>query len=322
MKKITLRIICLALSAALCFSLAGCAPADERAFERACALMDAGEYEAAIEAFSAIGMYEQISEKIDEAQELLEEENMKFLYGDWVNIHTGALFTFSKGGKGSVSQDGRDTPFTYTSDGKSVDILAPVPLQLKVDKEEGVVHLKDQAGDYDLVPEKEYQDYLPQGPVTVEITLDNWQDYFEGRQAQDVGLDDKGDVNFREYGYGIFLKEEYIGSLDHTGILDVSFDVEYDLVPYLLEGDLNSDDYTLTEVRLPRTEKAPGKQQATMAVYDRGFQHWRSPESDLNNAVCGFISPMEVIVEKNEVYVLLVGNVTVTAASGSMPLLP
>ena len=69
MKKRFLTVVILVL-----FCLTGCVSAEERAFEEACALMEDGDYEAAIEAFADIGMYREISDKIEEAQELLQEE--------------------------------------------------------------------------------------------------------------------------------------------------------------------------------------------------------------------------------------------------------
>jgi len=318
MKKITLRIICLALSAALCLCVSGCAPADERAFERACDLMDAGEYEAAIEAFSAIGMYEQISEKIDEAQELLDEENSEFLYGDWVDLQTGSVFTFSKGGKGNVAAQGEAIPFSYTCDGKTVEITEPLSLWLKVSKEDDILHLKDPDGLYDLVTQKDYVNF---GPVTIEITPDNWQEYFEGKQAQDVGVDSEGHVDHRELLYGIFLKEEYLSRLDYDACDgQVWFEIEYSYAPYLLEGDLQSDTYTLTEVRMPKElDMYRGKFYATEPVNYRGYQIWRSPESDINNAVCCLLG-VEILEHDGQTYVMMIDNAKVVNAWGQLHL--
>lgn len=316
-----LRIICLILAIALLSGLTGCAPADQRAFQRACDLMDAGEYEAAIEAFSAIGMYQDIAEKIEEAQGLLEEENTRFLYGTWVNLHTGTLLTFSKDGKGTLfAANGEETAFTYTCDGKTVAFTAPAELLLKTEKEDGVLHLKDQEGLYDLVSRKDYE---KMGPVTVEITPDNWETYFEGRQAQDVGLDSDGFVNHRELGYGIFLKEEYLDRLD-AGSYDgaVWFEITFEYTPYLLEGNLDSDFYSLKETRLPRELDAyRGRFSTSLPVNHRGYQQWRSPESDFNNAACCFLGADRLEWEGN-VYMMMIDKVEIRDVRGTLVLNP
>lgn len=320
MKHTALRIVCLVLAMALLFSLAGCAPADQRAFQRACALMDAGEYEAAIEAFSAIGMYQDIAEKIEEAQDLLEEENTRFLYGTWVNLHTGTLFTFSKDGKGTLFAADGETAFTYTCDGKTVAFTAPAELLLKAEKEDGILHLKDQEGLCDLVSRKDYE---KMGPETVEITPDNWETYFEGRQAQDVGLDSDGYVNHREVGYGIFLKEEYLDRLD-SGSYDgaVWFEITYEYTPYLLEGNLDSDFYSLKETRLPRELGAyRGSFSTSLPVNHRGYQQWRSPESDFNNAACCFLGADRLEWDGN-VYMMMIDNVEILDVRGTLVLNP
>ena len=80
MKKWT-RYLCLLLSLVMCLTLAACASKEDKAFDEANALLEAGDYEGAIAAFSAIGRYQEISAKIAEATQLLDESNAGFLYG-------------------------------------------------------------------------------------------------------------------------------------------------------------------------------------------------------------------------------------------------
>jgi hypothetical protein len=282
MKKRFLTVVILVL-----FCLTGCASAEERAFEEAGALMEDGDYEAAIEAFSEIGMYRKISRKIGEAQALLEEENTEFLYGEWADMHTGTVYIFSEGGRGSLSTEAGDYTFLYTSDGKTVEITVPMELWLMVDKEDGIPHLKDADGNFDLVPKNHYES---QFSMEVEITMDNWQEYFVARRAQDVGVDEDGYVNHRETGYSFFLKEEYRSRLDLSCDASVCFEIVFTYTPYIVEGRLDSDDYTLIPTEMPGGEDAfQDTLEASLYVLYRGWQDWRGPQSDFNNAFCAFI---------------------------------
>ena len=282
MKKRFLTVVILVL-----FCLTGCVSAEERAFEEACALMEDGDYEAAIEAFSEIGMYREISDKIEEAQELLQEENAEFLLGQWVDLNTGTVYTFCEGGMGAFSRESNEPSFLYTCDGKTVEITVPIQLRLKVHKEDGTVHLKDAAGTHDLVPERYYEAL---SLLEVEITMDNWQEYFVARRAQDVGVDEDGYVNHRETGYSFFLKEEYRSRLDLSCDGSVCFEIVFTYTPYIVEGRLDSDDYTLIPTEMPGGEDAfQDTLEASLYVLYRGWQDWRGPQSDFNNAFCAFI---------------------------------
>lgn len=282
MKKRILSLLILVL-----FCLSGCRSAQERAFEEACALMEAGEYEAAMEAFADIGMYREISDKIEEARELLQEENAEFLLGQWADLNTGTVYTFCEGGRGAFSTEAGELIFLYTCDGKTVEITVPMELRLKVHKEDGTVHLKDAAGTHDLVPQRYYEAL---SLLEVEITPENWQTYFVARRAQDVGVDEEGYVNHRETGYGFFLKEEYRSRLDLSCDGSVCFEVVFTYTPYIVEGRLDSENYSLTKTEMPQGENGiQDTFEASMYVLHRGWQDWRGPQSDFNDAFCAFI---------------------------------
>lgn len=314
MKKRILSIVILVL-----FCLAGCASAEERAFEEACALLEDGDYEAAIEAFSEIGMYRQISDKIEEAQELLEEENTEFLLGQWVDLPTGTVYTFSEEGRGVLSMEVGDFTFLYTCDGKTVEITVPLELRLKVEKEDGTVHLKDADGSFDLVPKKHYESLYP---MEVEITMDNWQEYFVARRAQDVGVDDDGYVSHRETGYGFFLKEEYRPRLDLSCDGSICFEIVFTYTPYIVEGRLDSDDYTLTKTVMPEGEDAiQDTFEASLYVLDRGYQAWRGPQSDFNSAFCAFVGDGVFYID-DVAYLFAIEEAEVLDVHGTLALNP
>lgn len=80
-------------------------------------------------------------------------------------------------------------------------------------------------------------------PAAVEITMDNWQDYFELRDTEQVYINDACSVVNRVFGYGVFLKEEYVPRLAEGS--DVSFELEYKVVWRRVMGDLNGDSYLI-----------------------------------------------------------------------------
>ena len=320
MKKHTLRILSLILTLGLCLGLGGCAPADERAFERACALLEDGEYEAAIEALEAIGLYQQIDEKIEEAHAKLAEEKAEFLRGEWVDVYSGAVFTFSRGGKGSSTLYEYAQDFTYTTDGQTVEIRGETLVVLNVTKEDGVFRLRDDLDSVHLITSEYYDSLLPQ---TIEITMENWEDYFYHKPAQDVGADENGVINHREMGYGIFLKEEFIPRINYeAGGYDLCFYVEYVYTPYLVEGELDSDSYSLTPTLMPvELEYLEGTQFAMEYVSDRGSQLWQTEDSDLSGAVCAFLGAVEY-AQDDQNYLLQVEQVQITGVQGTLILNP
>ena len=68
--KNTKRFLTLILALVMCLAMTSCASEEDKAFEAADALLAAGDYEGAIAAFSSIGRYAEISEKIYEAEML------------------------------------------------------------------------------------------------------------------------------------------------------------------------------------------------------------------------------------------------------------
>ncbi len=67
--------------------------------------------------------------------------------------------------------------------------------------------------------------------VTVEITLDNWQEYFEIRPCEDFSYNDFGDLTRHSEDYALYLKDEHLAKLANAsaqlpdGSVDVSFKV-------------------------------------------------------------------------------------------------
>ena len=60
--------------------------------------------------------------------------------------------------------------------------------------------------------------------TTVQITMDNWQDYFEILPYKYLQYNDFGDVTWQSIGHALYLKDEYKDRLVN-GIADISFKV-------------------------------------------------------------------------------------------------
>lgn len=82
-----------------------------------------------------------------------------------------------------------------------------------------------------------------QEPVAVQITMDNWQEYFELRETEQVYQSESCDVINRVFGYGVFLKDAYTDRLAEGS--DVAFELEYNLVWRRVLGDLAGDSYSI-----------------------------------------------------------------------------
>lgn len=97
---------------------------------------------------------------------------------------------------------------------------------------------------------------LPEA-TPVEISLENWENYFELRQTEQVYVSESCGVTNRVFGYGIFLKEEFLPLLAPDS--DVSFELQYDVAWKRVLGDVTSDSYmiigSVNEVH-PKTQTA------------------------------------------------------------------
>ena len=267
------KIVSLLLAIAMCLSLAACASKDDKAFEEANALLEAGDYDGAIAAFSAIGRYQEISSKIEEATKLREEANAGFLFGTWMDLNSNAVFTFAPGGTATLTSYDSVTALEYEYANDTVTITAPIVMKMNVAEVDGIQHITLE--NYDLISEA---DYAVHGPKPVEITLENWAEYFEIREAKYVWFNPFGDLESSSPGYGIFLKDEYYDRLANSyEAVQVDFEVTYDEICYKAEG-YESDnfdynllgEYTLTPTDPPYwADKPETGLTATGTVYDR-----------------------------------------------------
>ena len=245
--KHTKRLLSLILAMALCLAMSACSSAEEKeaaalklaenaAFAEAEALLAAGDYEGAIAAFSAIGRYQEISDKIAEAEKLRNESNMGFLFGVWKEIKdvsNDSALTLQEDGTFLLTSGTEKYTGTYTYENNTVTISQPMVLSFVLGEKDGITHLVcDMLGDF--VPEANYDDLCAK---EIEITVDNWQDYFEMKEVNNIQVNQFGEVSSVRPSIGIFLKEEYYSRLPENYYnVDISFELTYDEEVYQLLG--------------------------------------------------------------------------------------
>lgn len=242
--KLFKHVLSLLLALVLALSLCACTSAEDKAFEEADALLAAGDYEGAIAAFSAIGRYQEISTKIAEAEKLQNEANMGFLFGNWINVGTDASLVLNDDGTGTLVYGTETYNTAYTYENNTVALTQPMAINLKVEKQNGVTHLIAEGFSLNLVSEADYPAFAP---TDIEITLDNWQEYFELKEVNSIRTNAFGEVSSVQPSIGIFLKEEYYSRLmDGYYTTDLSFELTYDEALYkVLNCDANDFNYDL-----------------------------------------------------------------------------
>lgn len=128
----------------------------------------------------------------------------------------------------------------------------------------------------------------PSAEIVQEITIttDNWQEYFEQREAQRVQVNAQGSIIMREFGYGVFLKEEYVSQLAEENPVDVSFDMQADSVRYQVYGDLTTNNFIVRD----DTIHNEGTVTLTAPVEDLRGNIRIQEDSDFHNAVAAFFT--------------------------------
>ncbi|MGM9549340.1 MAG: hypothetical protein ACI3V5_05800 [Faecousia sp.] len=315
------KLFCLLLAAVMCFGLCACkneeqpvveeTTAEEAAIEEATALMEQGRYEEAIARLSSVKSYARISSLIASAESKLAKEQLGFAFGTWCNLEDGQKYTFHE--DGTVTMDFTAGTARYSYDNGDIILDTGLSLRLTVKEKDGITCLT--GGDLELVKEA---DYAAVGPQEVEITAENWEDYFELRPVTRVSTDASGEFENRWIGYGIFLRDEYMDEL--IGDVDVSFGVQYDLVYYYVEGDIYSGDFDVTDEKTDWDEKAGKKASASVCDY-RGESDMKN--SDFEDSIAADFTHDGIIYSNDgECVVGVCENFQVVKAQGTMKLHP
>lgn len=321
------KFVALILALLMCLSLVACTSEEDKAFDAANALLEAGDYDAAIEAFSAVGRYAEISEKIYQAELAKAKSEMSFIYGTWKELQTEGTWIFKEDGTLTIDREDGTYNCTFELGFDGLQVTGGMDLWMFTYEEEGITHL---AGDmYDLLTEA---DHAKIAPVAVEITMDNWSEYFELRESNNVYHNAFGEIEQNSPSYGLFLKDEYYDRL--AGEYDaVSLDVEliYDQACFhVVNYDKNTfdsnliGDYELEPGTLPKWwDELETGSTVTSSAYDR--RNWTDGyETDpyFQTVSAQFYFPFSYGENGSKFFFIGAQNVDVSRIQGTLMLLP
>lgn len=211
-----------------------------------------------------------------------------FLWGTWKNLGEGWTgVEFGEDGMCVITEGEDSRTVSYFFAGESVTVADEREVILRITEEEGILHLRRDALELDLVPEAHYDSFQIQ---CIEINNENWQEYFETRYITHYQVEAaSGKLKYRCFGCGFILKEAYLDRLPmDTGSVDVTVTIRYDADCYRVL-DPFSFDYVITDelrpympLRVDVIDKG--------SVVDRRDPHFGIPErSDLYGQVCAFV---------------------------------
>lgn len=178
--------------------------------------------------------------------ETLEVEQFRQSFiGEWVGVEDGGTISFDE--TGNATLDG--VSFSYEIDGDRIHAsILGVNVEFTISEDsDGILHLKSDAFELDCVRE-EYFDYFQ--PEAVEITAENWSEYFEIRECTEIYQNAFGEYTDVATGFGIFLKEEYLEKLSKNTILypsEVYFEVQYNRLNKISSINKETGEYSFSE---------------------------------------------------------------------------
>lgn len=155
------------------------------------------------------------------------------LYGTYTNLRGEQVLTLDAAGK--ATEDGVEG--TYVIEGETMTVTLPKRiLELQVTDHKGTPRLICGWQYLDYVPEAAAADFAP---VTVELTMDNWMEYFELREIGSFGYVGVVAPETGVPDFELWLKPEYVYKLvdapnpdDVTPKLNVVCTFQYDALAY------------------------------------------------------------------------------------------
>lgn len=346
MKKLALFLVIVIM-----LTMTGCVSEDAKAMDAAAALLEAGDYAAAIEAYAAIGSYQDVSaqiaaaadaliaageyekamellssvngyqliaNKMEEAEKLLQDQKAGFLYGTWKNMYSNSVLTMNEDGTGVLSVDNNTYDVRYTFEDGMLTLDNPVTFALTVTEENGVYHLISDANNMNFVTEADYETV---GPKEVEITLENWEQYFELKHCRSLVYDQFGEPYAAAFNYVLYMKEEYIDKLagGNQAFHNLVFKLEYDQ-NHRYVTNVTSDDYEVGDVLYSNE-----CQTTTTSIHDYRGNSIGSTYNVLAKSVCGEFNLGWTNIDQgsadSESYPYM-ENGTIIAVQGSIMLFP
>jgi hypothetical protein len=167
---------------------------------------------------------------------MADQEANGHLYGTWKNLYNDSVLTLEAMGQGTLDGEAcvyAATDSELTISGQEQDIT------LEITDHNGILRLVNRGAGWDLVPEAEAEAFAP---VTVELTMDNWEEYFILKEVMSTGytgavMPEEGIPDFE-----IWMKPECIDRLvdtptDDSMKLNVVFTFNYDAACYQHKSD-------------------------------------------------------------------------------------
>lgn len=225
MKKVLVFLLALCMLLTLC----ACADPNEEAFEAAKALYDAGDYENAIEALQSLNHYAEITDMIADARKQINVKKNEFLFATWKSVawpdstvefredgtYTGTYTAGEASGSYTVENDCLTvTGVTITEESR---ITATVPLDIT--QENGIYCLSVEGDAY--VREEDFDRFVEEH--TVELTLDNYLDYYEWVEHRSDEKDDDGNIYYVYISHTLKLKEAYKGVSSYLSEVEIEY---------------------------------------------------------------------------------------------------
>lgn len=298
------KILALLLTLALCLSFAACQSGEDKPADTLDALPESTDAPMA------------------ESTEATEEDIYSHYCGTWVNLQGDTALVMILEPQGKATLGGAD--YTYAIEDNNIVLSNPEnEITLEITDHNGIPRLANRLVPMDFVPEAEKDAFAP---ITVEITMDNWEEYFVLKESYTTGY---VDVVCPEEGvpdFELWLKPEYVYKLLDTPtnemgtIGNVIFTFNYDAGFYSFK--VNKDGvatFTFAE-ECPEKHKNLIPEPRECPLLD-----WRSYGMILSDKQCPvFVNGGWIVGRRSDTdgYYLYPVNPTVASASGTITLLP
>ena len=315
------RIIILLLVLSMSLTLVACSgDGIDTVIEEADKLLAEGDYVAALDTLNAADEYSKLIAKINATRLSQLQAEKGNILGTWINTEGTTMVTFRDDFTGTITNLDNNIEQTLdyevTNDGR-IYVTYPYNMKLSIAQEDNIVKLVNETATTTFVTEA---DYVLFAPEIIELTLDNWQDYFELREAIDLYSNEFGELQHFSIGYGLFLKDEFIPRLKN--LENVSFELEAERFFRTVEVDEASGAYTTGDALDYNWDWHPDGQSGTFSatVWDRTKYTSDDPRSSSYQQVCGTCTDGMSTYEGDVEYHCVLENATLTRIQGTIEL--
>lgn len=271
------KVISLVLAFAMCLSLCACGKAD--AYESAVALMEAGNYEEAVAAFTELGDYEDSAQKLEECENILAYAEAVALFE--AEQYEDALAIFTTLGN---YQDSLEKKLECEN---ALAYQAALELIASGNYENAYTALVD-LGEYKDVPE------LLSHFKEVEITTKNWSNYFSITIVPEYTKNDFDEITYLDLNFTLDLNEDIASSIFNPKESNVIFEFSFTSIRKDVQYDTVSGEYEIlppvhmVDELLNSTATLTWEAQSSLKpiIEDAGL--WMSPPAEAGLPVDGY----------------------------------